>query len=180
MLGYKIAVGIDRENGPFPVMVELEIPDNATIIMPRDMIRVNSYIYVDSRIGIIEEPYFIKKYRTNKVKITNIIPENNFMIKEWNGKAYSLYRLSNFFCEHYIGEIYFIGKEMETFLDKDNMISCGRGFHFFKTKNDAQIYYENDKTYWAANIISDLRKSWHGHIHTFYSPDYKYLIKLSE
>ena len=34
MIGYKIAIGIARNIGPFPVMVELEIPEYATVVKP--------------------------------------------------------------------------------------------------------------------------------------------------
>lgn len=180
MLGYKIAVGIDRENGPFPVMVELEIPDDAIVVTPNDGVEVVVCNNVSSRIGVDKEFYSIKKYRTDKVKVISIIPENIFKVKKWNGKAYSLYRLyyfSNFYDEE---ETYFIGKEMETYLDRDVTLSCGPGFHFFKTRNDAQIFYENDTFHWGVNIISYLQKIWCKHIRSFYLLDYKDLVKLSE
>ena len=181
MLGYKIAVGIDRENGPFPVMVELEIPDDAVVVTPNDGVELEGYYYnVGDEIELVKETCFIKKYRTNKVKVINIIPENEFEVKEWNGKAYSLYSLGNFPDYYDEKDVYFIGKEMKTYLSRDVMLSCGPGFHFFKSGNDALMFYTNDKCHWATNIISHLQKTWRTHSHTVYSPSYEVLVKLSK
>ena len=180
MKGYKIAVGIDRENGPFPVMVELEIPDDAIVITPRDDVEVEVYNNVGSRIGVDKEFYSIKKYRTNKVKVINIIPENKFEVKEWNGKAYPLYGLGNFPDYYDEEDVYFIGKEMKTYLSRDVMLSCGPGFHFFKSGNDALMFYINDKCHWAANIISNLQKTWDRLIYRSYLPTYETLVELSK
>lgn len=179
MKGYKIAVGIDRENGPFPVMIELEIPDDAVVITPRDSIKVNIYSDVGSRIGVTKGTYSIQKYRTDKVKVINIIPADEFEVKKWNGKAYSLFILSDFYPNYCSKEVYSIGKEMETYLDRDNTLSCGRGFHFFKTKNDTLMFYEDVSSYWVSNIIHSLQRTWYNHIQTFYSPDYETLVELS-
>lgn len=180
MKGYKIAVGIDRENGPFPVMVELEIPNDAVVVTPNDGVEVEVYNNVGSRIGVDKEVYSIKKYRTNKVKVINIIPENEFEVKEWNGKAYSLYSLGNFPDYYDEKDVYFIGKEMKTYLSRDVTYSCGPGFHFFKTGADALMFYKSDTCHWVANIISNLQKVWYKHIHRSYYPTYKTLVELSK
>lgn len=36
MKGYKVAVGIDKEKGPFPVVIGLEIPVDAIVVAPVD------------------------------------------------------------------------------------------------------------------------------------------------
>jgi len=153
MVGYKVAVGIDRKNGPFPVLVKLEVPEDATIVMPLDGIKLN-YCFFSKRT--------LHQLRTDKAKVLEMKPVSTWenYLEDWNGKAYSIYILSRdssmsissyVFC-------YEEGKEVSSYLDPDERYLCVPGIHFFESIGDAAEYLLFDN--YLMNCINKFRKAW--------------------
>ena len=165
MLGYKIAVGFDREIGPFPVIITLEIPNDALVICPIQGALLSPNIGRES----------IKKYRTDMAKILKIFPIIPIKDLNWNGKAYSLFNLYNFtWIENgedslvlgngrlVLGQqfSYEVNEELVCNLNKDTEVACAEGIHFFATKYDTMLYYNHDNSLWAQHILEKLKMYW--------------------
>lgn len=169
MKGYKIAVGIDKEYGPFPVMVELDIPEDAIVVVPEDKVavEVENCSDVGYRILPRTEVKLIQKCRTNKVKVVGMYPLMSFVSK-WNHKAYSFFELNkiraclygnpyyNFDCI----TIYSIGAELFETVWRSKKQSCGPGINYFESAEDAENYYYCDTNSWALNLMHRFRNIW--------------------
>lgn len=156
MLGYKVAVGFDRETGPFPVIVTLEIPKDALVVCPIEGMRLDSTIGIES----------IKKYRTDKAKVVEINPMKPRKNLDWNGKAYSLFHLYNFtWIEKnrlFLGQqfSYEVNEELVCNLDKSVEVSCCEGIHFFETVGDTMLYYNYDNIDWVGYVLNKVKSYW--------------------
>jgi hypothetical protein len=129
MIGYKIAIGINRDYGVFPVLVTLEIPKDAMIVRP---------------IEEFDTTYQIQKLRTDKATVIELKPVEQYVdfAKNWNMKAYSAFLLyhSNFTKEECFGFCYEKGETLISDLCLDKTESCCRGIHFFETVYDAYSF----------------------------------------
>jgi hypothetical protein len=156
MIGYKIAVGIDRKNGPFPVLVKLEVPEDATIVRPFDGIKLE----------ILNRCFFsertLHQLRTDKAKVLEINPVSTWenYLEDWNGKAYSVYSLSRDINMNISGHVfcYEEGKEVSSYLDLDERYSCVPGIHLFESNADAVEYLLFDDYF--MNCINKFSKVW--------------------
>lgn len=168
MIGYKIAVGIDRKNGPFPAMVTLNIPDDATVIRPTKPIKLGLYG------GSIKSNNLINIYelRTDKATVLDVRPVDEYKekVEDWNGKAYSVYLMN-----HYAGLSKYInyfsyqkGEELFTDLCMDDSIVCAQGIHFFLTEHDANNYLLLDENYYIMSSLYDFDVWWKNRYNKFY------------
>lgn len=142
MIGYKVAVGIDERYGAIPVLVTLEIPEDAEIVCPNTTLNTLLPTFINP----------IKKLRTNKAKVTamsNLRSPNH----KTPDKAYSLYELGH---QHKVETIYEIGAVVESYLDKDITLRCARGIHFFEKLKDFRYYYCGEEGRWIHVVIRDL------------------------
>ena len=165
MIGYKIAVGVTKVAGFFPVLVTLEIPDSAKVITPVDGVACR-----DQK----NRGFEIKKYRTNKCTVKDIsefhldtfnngeplIPD----ITGWDHVAYSLYEILLHFKYRYYGIHAIMSRINMTRYTKGAIISvdnldervendCGKGIHFFKSIEDVRNYYSSDSAEWFRGNI---------------------------
>ena len=135
MIGYKIAVGIDRKNGPFPVLVKLEVPEDATIVIPFDGIRLASCSFSGRT---------LHQLRTNKAKVLEMKPVSTWenYSEDWNRKSYSIYILSRDFNMGISSPdfCYEEGEEVSSYLVVDERYTCAAGIHFFESIGDAAEY----------------------------------------
>lgn len=140
MVGYKIAVGVSSAHGFFPVMVELEIPEDATVVKP--LIGVPLFGKNDLDV--------VTKYRTNTCKVTKVYPLDNESYDDWNGNAFSIYELENWNTDTDIQTVYKVGSTISVkYVDEDIEHDCGNGIHFFGSADDAERFYSNNATQWA-------------------------------
>lgn len=145
MIGYKIAIGINRDYSAFPVLVTLEIPEDAIIVRP---------------IKEFDTTYQIQKLRTDKAKVIEIKPVEQFVdfAKNWNRKAYSAFVLYYSDCTEEVFRFYY--EEGETLLDDlclDKTESCCRGIHFFETEYDAYSFLFFDPDKFIKTVISSFK-----------------------
>ena len=145
MIGYKIAIGINRDFGAFPVLVKLEIPEDAIIVRP---------------VKEFDTTYQIQKLRTDKAKVIEIKPVEQFVdfAKNWNRTAYSAFLL---YLSDYVEQVpRFCYEEGETLLDDlclDEQESCCRGIHFFETEYDAYSFLFFDPYKFITTVISNFK-----------------------
>lgn len=148
MKGYKIAVGVSREIGFFPVMVELDIPETACVVKPL----LGTFVNFD----------IIDKYRTDECTVVSIENFTNAECQDWNGKAFSLFELVDYWLNDYdtsaICTIYEKNYEIASYVDKDITVNCGQGIHFFASKVDAKGFYYNDLKSWVYGSIYGLNQ----------------------
>jgi hypothetical protein len=145
MIGYKIAIGVSEEHGFFPVMVELEIPEDATVVKPL----IGVPLFVENDVDVFT------KYRTNTCKVIKVYPLDNKSYDDWNGNAFSIYELANWYTD--IQTVYKVGSTISVkYVDEDIEHDCGNGIHFFKSADDAERFYNSDISEWAYDIVSKL------------------------
>lgn len=145
MIGYKIAVGVSKTHGFFPVMIELEIPEDATIVKPL----IGMPLFGENGIGVVT------KYRTNTCKVVKVYPLDNKSYDDWNGNAFSVYELANM-CMN-IRTVYKVGITISVkYVDKDIKHDCGDGIHFFGSVDDAEKFYNGDGMSWAYSTLLSL------------------------
>lgn len=170
MNGYKIAIGIDRNIGPFPVMVELEIPEYATVVKPnRGFVTKNFYHLVDMRTNTAKVmrvrpvDYWYVADPTNPDKVILIKSNGVLEPKDWNGKGYSAHD----FC--YVNKVVtgndiFYYKEGDIVsIDEiclDASETCVSGIHFFETEKDALIYLVDDSNEFMYSAIEFMHNVW--------------------
>lgn len=172
MTGYKVAVGIDEKEGPFPVIVKLDIPEDATIVIPEDKVAIEDYSDIGTRILLRTEPKLIQKCRTNKVKVVEMWPLGD-VVFNWNHKAYSFFELDfvrnrlvidfNYNCFDRI-ITYSSGKELYEPVLLSKKEACGPGINYFNSLEDARDYYCNDIYEWAANLMLLFKQIWRSKI----------------
>lgn len=162
MTGYKITVGFNND-GPFPALVTLEIPEDAVVVKPREYMSIKCFHNGDN--STLEFP----KMRTNKAKVVNIEPlASEDSVDGWNKKAYSLFCLSNIYTENFGNEVripsqffYKTGEEVVSdFFDNNCLIACTCGIHFFETKTAAGYFYYQESVHWGLNIVQTIKKYW--------------------
>lgn len=168
MKGYKVAVGIDKKKGPFPVVIGLEIPVDAIIIAPVDKLHFYDPNY-DYRLEMsfniipgIPGNGLIQKYRTDKVRVVSMWPLEDF-VTEWNHKAYSFFELlhiRSYFVIESPKVIYTAGKEIHEDVLQNQAVSCGPGINYFASIEDAKNYYYNDTTSWAFDLMHGFSRLW--------------------
>lgn len=139
MIGYKIAIGVSEKHGFFPVMVELEIPDDAIIINP--------ICATD-------------KYRTNKCKVVSVykLIDEHQVYEDWDGNAFSIWELIEYWVcsEGIVTIVYKIGREiLLNDIDTNVHEVCGSGIHFFRDKQLATEYYFDDPTEWISYYLME-------------------------
>ncbi len=169
MIGYKIAIGIARNIGPFPVMVELEIPEYATVVKPnRGFVTKNFYHLRDMRTNTAKVMHIRPVdywYVTDSTNPDKVIFKSNGVLEpqNWNGKGYSAHD----FCyvnKAVTGNDIFYYKEGDTvrvdeiFLDANE--TCVSGIHFFETEKDALIYLVDDCGEFMCSAIEFMRNVW--------------------
>lgn len=151
MIGYKVAIGIDKVKGPFPVIVVLEIPEDATVVVPTQKV-------------LLDAPIDITKLRTDKAIVIDMYPlYREHTDLNWNGLAFSAYELTCveiYYYDQKINTVYKIGKHMISDLAMDETESCGKGIHYFKSEEDARLYYSYDYTGWFYGILYNLKVEW--------------------
>jgi len=151
MIGYKITIGVSEAHGFFPVIVELEIPDDATIITP--LLGIPLF-------GKNGELELVTKYRTNTCKVVKVSPLDvhpfdNKSYDDWNGNAFSIYELAN--CYMDIRTVYKVGNTITLrYVDEDIKHDCGDGIHFFGSAEDAEKFYNGDATSWVYSTLLSL------------------------
>ena len=161
MIGYKLAAYYD---GTYfqPCIVTLDIPDDATVVHP-----YKPYSWV------MKKQYRVKsnKHRCNKARVIAI---EDLQFGNSVRKAYSLYVIEILMSKYsiqtasqpyliieryvgnYSGSVY-EPSEKPICLEKineDEFLECGKGIHFFLTKQDAKDYY-NPRD-WAYAIIEQI------------------------
>lgn len=142
MVGYKIAIGINRDYHAFPVLVTLEIPKDAIIVRP---------------VEEFDMTYRIKKLRTDKAKVIEVKPIEQYVdfAKNWNRKAYSAFLLYQSDCTEKVFRLYYKeGEKLLSDLCLDKTESCCRGIHFFETEYDAYSFLFFDPHKFIKTIIS--------------------------
>lgn len=151
MIGYKIAVGVSEEHGFFPVIVELEIPEDAIIVTP--LLGIPLF-------GKNGELELVTKYRTNTCKVVKVSPLdvhpfNNKSYYGWNGNAFSIYELVNWYmC---IRTVYKVCNIISVkYVDEDIKHDCGDGIHFFGSADDAEKFYNGDAMSWVYSALLSL------------------------
>ena len=145
MIGYKVAVGVSEKHGFFPVMIELEIPKDATIITPLFGVQLFN------KNGDLD---VVPKYRTNTCKVIKIYPLYEKSYDDWNGNAFSVYELINLYD---IITVYKVGNTVSVkHVDEDVKHDCGNGIHFFGSSDEAERFYSNDASQWVHSIVSKL------------------------
>ena len=160
MIGYKIAVGAYKGEGFFPVMVVLDIPDDADVIEPFEGVRVYSH----DMMLCCEYP----KYRTDKCTVTDVYPLDDKERPDWEPVGYSMWDMIGY-CRNYelsvlydklkISDITCYSRNKSLYvvgIDTSPELSCGRGIHFFRKKEEAREYYYNDITKWFYEEIYSL------------------------
>ena len=168
MTGYKLGVGIDRKEGPFPVVIVLEIPEDATVVTPIDKVRLDGHTP-------------ITKLRSNKAVVVDLYPLNRERTDlNWNRLAFSGYELNYMYAhcdDRKIKTIYKIGKDISSDISMNVKESCGRGIHYFQSELDMQLYYDYDLSSWFGGVMCSLTRSWKG-FDSVYARDV--LVRLSE
>ena len=154
MKGYKLAIGIDKNTGPFIVMVVLDIPEDARVVTPTE------------KVSLIDHPDIIK-LRTDKAKVIDIrplFPEKHQNLV-WNGLAFSVHEIRYSFAytpdmRTSIKTIYKVGETVVSDLLLDTNVSCGQGIHYFNSEEDAMQFYLEDVTNWFGRVFSSLVDDW--------------------
>lgn len=178
MTGYKIAISIDRERGPFISMVELETLEDSIIITPNDKIPV--YINLAEQLVItplygsdVDKERGIRKYRTDRAVVRDINPVYPSKSRDWNLKAYSIYQLAEvmeFIRSFGAGKpsenypfVYAKDKIISSVLDVNVSEPCGMGIHFFETMADAISYLNFDRAFYARMAYNNIYDEWYSH-----------------
>ena len=161
MIGYKLAT---YYNGNYfqPCIVTLDIPDDATVVHP-----YTQYSWM------MKEQHRVrsKKHRCNKARVINI---EDLQFGNFVPKAYSLFAIWNLIGKyggqiipriHLVIERYKVNCPGSVYepsekpicleeINEDESLECGKGIHFFLTKQDAKDYCKpND---WAVSIMEQL------------------------
>lgn len=164
-IGYKLAVGVCKDEGFFPVVVKLEIPKEAEVVEPT----VPGFKVVCNKIPSVsnfsvslfgeEATISFPKYRTNKCKVLNTYALDGKERPNWNRVGYSLYGIAQYMgyrCRD-ITE-YHEKTELVSNLDLSHKRGCSEGIHFFETEEIAKTYYFEDIDQWFSEGINVLNE----------------------
>lgn len=161
MIGYKLATYYD---GTYfqPCIVTLDIPDDATVIHP-----YTQYSWM------MKEQYRVKskKHRCNKARVMTI---EDLQFGNFVPKAYSLFVIETLIYKYNCQNRYKINSIIKRYIgnypggvyepsekpicleeiNESEFCECGKGIHFFLTKQDAKDYCK--PTDWAVSIMEQL------------------------
>lgn len=166
MIGYKLAVGVCKDEGFFPVLVRLEIPEDADIVKPttpgftmKNPANFNLSDAINFSLSGEDTTISFSKYRTNKCNVLNVYALDGKECPNWNKVGYSLYEIIQYVRWGFEGITEYYEKEsLESYLNLDTRVSCGHGIHFFETEYIAKAYYFEDENQWFATGIDRLNK----------------------
>lgn len=160
MIGYKLAVGVCKDEGFFPVVVKLEIPEDAKVVKPiaPGFRKVYKQELPDGYHFTLSTKDF-PKYRTDKCKVLNIYALDEKEHPNWNGVGYSLYRIIQY-LRYNCSDIteYHEKMMLVSDLDLNQERSCSKGIHFFETEEVARAYYCEDEDEWFLDGITLLNE----------------------
>ena len=172
MKGYKLAIGIDKVKGPFPVIVVLDIPEDATVVVPVQKVALDNHPTITK----------IRKLRSDRATVVDMYPlDKECTDWNWNRLAFSAYELNymEVYCDlQRINTIYKIGKDIVSDITMDEKESCGTGIHYFESEEDMMLYYDYDLSHWFREILEYLELDWYSQGYSVYARDI--MIKLSE
>lgn len=181
MVGYKVAIGLDKIKGPFLALVELETYDDSTVVSPirNIIITFDGHSRSDVALRVLGSlppekkldgnRMEIKKYRTNRAIVKSVMPFDKSDVRDWNGKAYSIFDLSRWIhgeCAMSLDAMpcfplsYIDEKCIVSALDRKRVNPCGEGIHFFMEKEDAILYTVFDVEEYVLNVFRRILAGW--------------------
>ena len=144
---------MDENIGFFPVIVELEIPEDAKVVKPN--------VGQPLLNPLNDEYVHVSKYRTDKCTVKALDPLFGGIPRDWdtNAKALSLWELMDYISygtKCVLHTVYKVGAEITLDAISESVYDeCGTGIHFFDDKETARNYYFYDSSRWIKSYIDN-------------------------
>lgn len=149
MIGYKVAISIDKKFGPFLVTVRLDIPETSKVVVPENGNKLRcDYAKVTNMV-----PFpFCQRLSHLRLESPDVVPT----------EAYSIYELASFYKSNgatYIKTKYVVGSAISSILDFSTNVECAPGIHFFRSILYMANWVELDDPF-VLSVLRCMRDAW--------------------